>query len=256
MTYQHLVITRLTIKLFYERFSPQWLEERLRLFRTYCVPSMVEQTSDQYEWIILCDETTDPGFLKEVEESHAQVPQLRVVHTSQEREVHIPDAIGPLIKPSTETLITTRLDGDDSFNAKTIAVVQDYAGAFARSANRTLVLDFPLGYRYDERNRRLYEVFWLYSPFASLFEKLRPGKRFQNVYRNHHRLHLFNPAHFDLSIPAWLQIIHGRAEQRSGTAIEPGNRDSAIRDTDFEIDPAEVGDLFGLNVAEHASTSD
>ena len=224
MTYQHLVITRLTIKLFYERFSPQWLEERLRLFRTYCVPSMVEQTSDQYEWIILCDETTDPGFLKEVEESHAQVPQLRVVHTSQEREVHIPD-------------------------------VQDYAGAFARSANRTLVLDFPLGYRYDERNRRLYEVFWLYSPFASLFEKLRPGKRYQNVYRNHHRLHLFNPAHFDLSIPAWLQIIHGRAEQRSGTAIEPGNRDSAIRDTDFEIDPAEVGDLFGLNVAEHASTS-
>ena len=80
--------------------------------------------------------------------------------------------------------------------------------------------------------------------------KLRPGKRFRNVYRNHHRLHLFSPAHFDLSIPAWLQIIHGRAEQRSGTAIEAGNRDSAIRATDVEVDPAEVGNMFGIDLAE------
>ena len=46
MKLQHLVITRLTIKLFYDEFSPDWLEERLRLFRTYCVPSMADQTSE------------------------------------------------------------------------------------------------------------------------------------------------------------------------------------------------------------------
>jgi hypothetical protein len=254
MNFQHLVITRLTIKLFYEAFSPQWLEERLRLFHTYCVPSMAEQTSDEYEWLILCDETTDPGFIRGVEESRSLVPQLRVVYTSKEREVHIPDALGPLIKADTELLITTRLDGDDCFHAETIAVVQGYAGAFARSSNRSWVLDFPRGYRYDERNRRLYEVFWMYSPFASLFEKLRPGKRFLNVYRNHHRLHLFSPAHFDLSIPAWMQVIHGRAEQRSGTAIESGNRDSAIRATDFEVDPAEVGKVFGVSPADSTTS--
>jgi Putative rhamnosyl transferase len=255
MKYRHLVITRLTIKLFYDRFSPEWLEERLRLFRTYCVPSMAEQTSDAHEWIVLCDETTDPGFIREVEESRAQVPQLRVVYTSKERDVHIPDALSALIGTNTEVLITTRLDGDDSLHAGALAAVQDYAGAFAESSNRSWVLDFPLGYRYDERNRRLYEVFWMYSPFATLFEKLRPGKKHMNVYRNHHRLHLFSPAHFDLSIPAWLQVIHGRAEERSGTAISSGNRDSAIRDSDFEVDPAEVGGVFGVDLEEGAAPS-
>ena len=255
MKSQHLVITRLTIKLFYDRFTPQWLDERLRLFRTYCAPSMAEQTGDDYEWIILCDETTDAGFVKAVEENRSLVPQLRVVYTSKERDVNISDALTPLIKADTELLITSRLDGDDSLHAETISVVQHYAGAFAQSSPRSWVLDFPLGYRYDEREGRLYEVFWMYSPFASLFEKLTPGKRFKNVYRNHHRLHLFSPAHFDLSIPAWLQVIHGRAEERSGTAIGAGNRDSAIRPTDFEIDPAEVGKVFGVNVAELSAAS-
>ena len=253
MKLQHLVITRLTIKLFYDEFSPEWLEERLRLFRTYCVPSMADQTSEEYEWIILCDETTDPGFVKRVEESRSLVPQLRVLYTS-ERGGGIPDVVSPTIKGDTELLVTTRLDGDDSLHAETVAVVQAYAGAFARSSNRTWLLNFPYGYRYDEVDRRLYAVYWLYSPFSSLFEKLRVGKKFENVYRNHHKLHLFNPAHFDLSLPAWMQVIHGHADRLSGTAVA-GNRMSGIRSTDKEVDPAEVGEVFGMNLAETGSPS-
>src|SRR5262245_26598680 len=71
MNIQHLVITRLTIKLFFDSFSPQWLEGRLRLLRTYCVPSMAGQTNDAFEWLILCDEDTDPGFVRAVEESRS-----------------------------------------------------------------------------------------------------------------------------------------------------------------------------------------
>src|SRR4051812_19883543 len=144
MKLQHLVITRLTIKLFYDEFSPDWLEERLRLFRTYCVPSMADQTSDEYEWLILCDETTDPEFVKRVEESRSLVPQLRVLYTSK-RGGGIPDVVSPTIKADTELLVTTRLDGDDSLHAETVAVVQEYAGAFARSSNRTWLLNFPWG---------------------------------------------------------------------------------------------------------------
>jgi Putative rhamnosyl transferase len=253
MKLQHLVITRLTIKLFYDEFSPEWLEERLRLFRTYCVPSMADQTSEEYQWLILCDETTDPGFVKSVEESRSLVPQLRVLYTSK-RGGGIPDVVRPTIHADTELLVTTRLDGDDSLHAETVAVVQAYAGAFARSSNRTWLLNFPYGYRYDEVDRRLYAVYWLYSPFSSLFEKLRVGKRFENVYRNHHKLHLFNPAHFDLSLPAWMQVIHGHADRLSGTAVA-GNRMSGIRSTDKEVDPAEVGEVFGMNLAETGSPS-
>ena len=246
MKLQHLVITRLTIKLFYDEFSPEWLEERLRLFRTYCVPSMAGQTSEEYEWLILCDQTTDPEFVKRVEESRSLVPQLRVLYTSKHGG-GIPDVVSPTVKPDTELLVTTRLDGDDALHTETVAVVQEYASAFARSSNRTWLLNFPWGYRYDEGDRRLYEVYWMYSPFSSLFEKLRAGKRFENVYRNHHRLHLFSSAHFDHSLPAWMQVIHGRADELSGTA-PAGNRMSAVKASDVEVDPAEVGEAFGVSL--------
>ena len=133
---------------------------------------------------------------------------------------------------------------------RTIESVQSYVDAFAGSGNRSWLLDFPRGYRYDETSGRLYESFWMSSPFSSLFEKLRSGKRPQNVYRNHHRLHLFSPTHFDLSIPAWMQVIHGRATERSGQAVSGGNRDSAISSMDIEVDPIEVADTFGAKLAD------
>ena len=250
MKLQHLVVTRLTVKLFYEGFSRDWLEERLRLFRTYCVPGMAAQTIDDYQWLILCDEDTDRDFVESIEETRSLMPQLHVASTSKEHGVQILDAVSPFIEADTELLITTRLDGDDSLHSETIESVQSYADAFARSANQSWLLDFPRGYRYDETSGRLYESFWMSSPFSSLFEKLRPGRAPKNAYRNHHKLHLFSPTHFDLSIPAWMQVIHGRAEERSGQAVSSGNRDSAISRLDVEVDSAEVADTFGAKLAD------
>ena len=84
MKLQHLVVTRLTMKLFYEDFSPEWLEERLRLFRTYCVPGMAAQTVDDYQWLVLCDEETDPEFVEQVGESRSLLPQLHVARHLEE----------------------------------------------------------------------------------------------------------------------------------------------------------------------------
>ena len=248
MKVQHLVVTRLTVKLFYDSFSPDWLEERLRLFRTYCVPGMAAQTNSDFEWVILCDEETDPEFVAKVEEIRSLVPQLRVAKTSQARDVQIPGAVGTVLDDDTELLITTRLDGDDLLHRETIESVRSYVDAFARSPHRSWILDFPRGYRYDEPNGRLYETFWMFGPFTSLFEKLRAGKAPRNAYRNHHRLHLFSPTHFDLSIPAWMQVIHGVAEERSGEARSAGNRDSKIGQHDVEVDARQAAAPFGAKL--------
>ncbi len=251
MKLQHLVVTRLTVKGLYDDFSRDWLEERLRLFRTYCVPGMAAQTIDDYQWLILCEEDTDPDFVEQVEESRSLLPQLDVGSTSAEKGVNIPRAVESFIKADTELLITTRLDGDDSLHTRTIESVQSYVDAFAASGNRSWLLDFPHGYRYDEPSGRLYESFRMYFGFSSLFEKLRSGKRPKSVYRNHRRLHLYSPAHFDLSIPAWMQVIHGRAREQSGQAVSTGNRQSAISSMDVEVDPVEVADTFGAKLVTH-----
>ena len=243
------MVTRLTVKQFYDSFSRDWLDERLRLFRTYCVPGMAAQTSPAFDWVILCDEDTDPTFIAEVEESRSVVPQLRVAKTSQARDVQIPGAVGTVLNDDTELLITTRLDGDDLLHRETVESIQAYVDAFAASSHQSWILDFPRGYRYDEPTGRLYETFWMFNPFTSLFEKLRPGKAPRNAYRNHHRLHLFSPTHFDLSMPAWMQVIHGAADERSGEARSAGNRDSKVGQHDVEVDVQQGGAPFGAELA-------
>lgn len=249
MKVQQLVVTRLTVRLFYDAFAPEWLDERLRLFRTYCVPGMSSQTRSDYRWLVLCDETTDEKFVESIREFSSIVPQLRVVLTSRDRGVDIPDAIATAIDEDTEILVTTRLDGDDSLHEETIAVVEDYVEPFMGSEDGRWLLNFPCGYRYDEQDRRLYDCYWLNSPFAAMFERLRPGKGFYSVFQNHHRLHLDTPVHFDQSIPAWIQTIHGRApaSQDGGTAVAAGNRSSNVKKSDIEVDLAELRG-FGVDV--------
>jgi hypothetical protein len=249
--FQHLVVTRLTVKLWYDDFSPEWLADRLRLFRAYCVPGMAAQTLDSYSWLILCDETTDADFIDDVQESASQVPELRVAATSQERDVRIPAAVAPSVEDDTELLITTRLDGDDCFHAEMIATVQSYVEAFSRSPSNRWVLDFPRGYRYDERSRRLYARYKANSPYASMFEKLRPGERVRTAYGNLSKLHLKTPVHYDVSIPGWIQVIHGLAKSTtpgSGTVLTGGNIGTTVSEGDIEVDPTEIEGSFGVDL--------
>jgi hypothetical protein len=255
MKVQHLVLTRYTVKgLFYDDFSPQWLEERLRLFRTYCVPGMERQTAKDFTWLIFCDETTDPAYVDEIRASAASVPQLRIAPTSRERRIRLPEAVAPFIDDDTDVLITTRLDTDDSLNTGSVAAIQGYLTGFLASPYGKWMVTFPRGYRYDESTGRLFACYWPHCPFMSMFERLRPGsKKFRGVYkRNHHKLHLDTPVHFDESIPEWLQVIHGVAAStapRSGTVLTGGNWGTTVGKDDLEVELAELDAQFGVDLS-------
>jgi hypothetical protein len=255
MKFQHLVLTRYAQKMFYHDFSREWLEDRIRLFSSYCVPSLENQTLGTYSWLVFCDETIERDYTERILASADQVPQLRmIVPTSRERGIKLPEAIPRLVEEDTDVLITSRLDTDDSLHSEAIATIQSYLHAFTRSPYDAWALNFPRGYRYDETSGRLYAAYWAHGGFMSVFEKLRVGK--QKVLTAHHRphprLHHHMPLHFDESIPAWLQVIHGLAEStefRGGVALTSGNRSSQIRRTDVEVDRTEIENGFNVDLA-------
>ena len=55
-------------------------------------------------------------------------------------------------------------------------------------------------------------------------------------------------------MPAWIQVIHGRAESTDpealkGIALTGGNRRSEVQeDTDYEVDPAAIAPEFGWDL--------
>jgi hypothetical protein len=253
---QHLVLTRYAQKgLFYDDFSSDWLDDRLRVFTEYCVPSMAQQAAGDFSWLVFCDETIDPDYLKAIEESAAAVPQFQLVLTSFANRVALPESIRPLLHEDTEVLVTTRLDNDDGLHKEAIAALESYLPAFVNSPYPRWVVNFPSGYRYEAETGRAYAAVWLHGAFMTLFEKVRPGERkFLNIYKvRHNWLHHTMPLHFDESIPAWLQVMHGLAEstdERSGFALTGGNLQSKVRpDIDIGIDPAEIEAGFGVNLS-------
>jgi Putative rhamnosyl transferase len=255
--YQHLILTRYTMKgLFYEDFSRDWLDERLQIFRQYCVPGIADQTREDFSWLVFCDESTDSDYVEAVEESTSLVPQLRVVLSSHERGIQLRKAMMPLVEDDTEVLITTRLDTDDTLHEEAIAVLQSYLAAFVGSPHERFVVNFPRGYRFEDPTGRLYACYWPHGPFMTLFQKIRPASRkFYNLYwERHNWLHHIMPLHFDESIPGWLQVIHGLAEStepgRRGQVVKAGNRESVVKeDIDIEVDPGEAGTAFGVDLS-------
>jgi hypothetical protein len=256
---QHLILTRYAQKgLWYDDFSSDWLDDRLRYFREFCVPSMAQQVADDFSWLVFCDETVDRDSLDAIEESAAAVPQFKLVLTSRDKGIALPEAVRPLIDDDTEVLVTTRLDNDDGLHREAIAVLHSYLPAFVNSPQPRWLVNFPRGYRYEAATGRAFSAVWLHGAFMSLYEKVRPGQReFRNIYKvRHNWLHHTMPLHFDESIPAWLQVIHGLAEStgyRSGMALTGGNRESLVKsDVDIEVAPAEIEGAFGIKAGGEA----
>src|SRR5262245_57155245 len=255
MKCQHLVVTRYTvIGWAYRDFSQDWLEQRLRLFRTYCVPSMAQQQVEDFTWVVGCDKTTDPEYVAAIEESAALVPQLRVVETSFKPRLKLRAAMRPLVEPDTDLLITTRLDNDDALHRVALSTVHDYIKPFVHSGHAAWALHFPRGYRYDEGSNRLYSAYWLNSPFVTSFERLGEDKQsFWDLYNvPHTKVQMDLPFHNDESIPGWMQVIHGRAESTqpetlSGVALTSGNRRSEITREDLEVELMEA-EAFGVEL--------
>ena len=256
MKHQHLVVTRYTVKGWaYDEFSPEWLAERVRVFREYCVPSMERQSAD-FTWLVLCDESTDPDYVEEIRAAASGIPSFAVATTSPERKIWIRQALATMVDPSADLLLTTRLDNDDALHEDALRAVQEYIEPFDHSSLSKLLVRFPRGYRYDEPSRKLFSSYWMDSPFITLFERLGGnGGEARGVYlAQHPKIHLEVPTHSEESIPAWIQVIHGRAESTEpealkGVALTGGNRRSEVQeDTDYEVDPAAVAPEFGLEL--------
>ena len=134
MKHQHLVVTRYTVKGWaYDEFSPEWLEERVRVFREYCVPSMERQSAD-FTWLVLCDESTDPDYVEEIRAAASGISSFAVVSTSPERKIWIRQALASMVDPSADLLLTTRLDNDDALHEDALRAVQEYIEPFDHSS--------------------------------------------------------------------------------------------------------------------------
>lgn len=205
--FQHLLLTRFNVRIFSDRGTdPDWLRHRFRFFETVCVPSVLEQTTRAFRWLLFCDAET-PGWALE---------KLRVL-VGDDSRVTLAFVIGPesadqrwravatALRPETTHLITTRLDNDDGLSRTFLETVQhQFAGQDFEYVNLPAGHTCFLGRIYRWRDES--------NPFLSLIERIdgRASGAQTVMARAHQRV---KHAHVVRQVecgPAWLQMIHGQ----------------------------------------------
>ncbi len=207
-SFTHLILTRFNVRVdaAWSRAGsdPAWLEHRFGLFDRYCLPSVAGQTEKGFRWLIFFDTQTPEPFRSRAEALGAE-PFIRPVFIERFDPALVDAAVRSAIEPGSERLVTTRLDNDDALSLDHVARVRGHVGG-----QDLAFINFDRGYILRD-DGRLYEHRHRSNAFASLIERIEPGKPPRTVWAwQHMEIALGGPVIHDPGPPAWLQIVHGR----------------------------------------------
>ncbi|KKB11798.1 hypothetical protein VE25_11405 [Devosia geojensis] len=180
------------------RARPKWLQRRVELFESYCLPSLRAQTERNFHWIIYFD-TESPSWLRDrilAWQTLAPIqPFFRTAVSDAERVADIRAVVG---QPADE-LLTTNIDNDDGLSIDFVE----------RLAN----------YRRRQERCALYFEFGLIKSEQRLYLQRDPDNAFCSVLETwdvpltcwaaaHNELGRLIPQATIGGAPAWLQVIH------------------------------------------------
>lgn len=200
----HIILTRYNVPikgLSRNNLDISWLESRRQLFFRYCVPSILDQTCQDFVWLILFDAATPKSELQHI--SDALPSNARIALTSDPVSPRsLREMLGKAGVTARRPLLTTRLDNDDAIAQSFVERVQDAARRC--KATSATALNMPFGFQVWAG--RLYLLFDSNNAFLSLLE---PGDEYQTVLGTAHR-QITDVAHLRQAWggPKWLQVVH------------------------------------------------
>lgn len=212
-TFKHIIITRFNLPQRWNAdkqgktvLDSEWLKERFELFEKFCLPSIIAQTSQNFEWWVYFDINTDNLFKKRIESIEREYKNFKpkFEHSYEAFEANMPKDISQyLVDVEIDWLITTRLDNDDMLARNTVKLLQKNF-----SFNNTL-LEIPYGYTLELiKTPKLRKVHSELNPFISYIENIKEGKFVRSVYYYQHS-EWKDVSRINVSKkPQWVQIIH------------------------------------------------
>jgi N-acetylglucosaminyl-diphospho-decaprenol L-rhamnosyltransferase len=181
------------------RAKEGWLRERVELFERYCLPSLVNQTTKDFRWIVYLDPES-PDWLLDRMAVHARngvlVPVLRESVSTSE----LLEDIRGVVAREEPVLITTNVDNDDGVAKdflERIQAVPHQDGRVAVYVTEGLV----------RSSTRLYRLTYARNAFNSVRESWSEPVTSWSEW--HTELGEKMPVIEIGRDPGWLQVIHG-----------------------------------------------
>lgn len=198
----HFVLTRFNVRSFYHASEPtdEWLRERLRLFRRYCLPALTGQSSSQFLWLVFLDDLSPHWFRQEIEKD-ARGRFETVYVTGDFTSATVSDAVAA--RTDTPYILTTRVDNDDAVSRDFVQTIQK---CFQRQDFEFINLVNGAQYAGGKAYLRPYTK----NPFLSLVESVGAATPETVFVEHHYRVDERGPVrNVRTAHPMWLQVIHG-----------------------------------------------
>ena len=214
--FQHFIITRFNLKnADWTKdknsgtiLNKQWLDFRYNLFVKYCLPSLKNQTNQNFIWLVYFDINT-PKKYKEINKKISRDFKNFIPVYKASNKLFLKELSSDILKVSKNIynyFITTRIDNDDAFHLNTINVIQNQFSNQERQ-----LINLPLIYSLNLKNKLLRKRIALSNPFISLIE-LNKTNKLETVFKKNHYEWQYQNNVFNLEDNEvyCLQIIHNR----------------------------------------------
>ncbi len=211
MSMQHIIITRFNIPMVehtedkngQKTQTDAWMEERFALFEKFCMPSIMAQTNQNFQWVVLFGAHTSQQWrdhITAIEERYDRFTPLFMDHPN------IAEPINELVTDTTKKVLTTRLDNDDALHKEYVEVIQK--NAESKQDNCFLLFRFGYSFNGEMAVVRSHK----YNPFSTFIECINDERApIQTAYCSRHgRTHEVAPLHYIKERPFWLVGIHDR----------------------------------------------
>lgn len=213
--FYHYILTRFNLLLWRKDKegnkvrSKAWLEHRFLLFEKYCLPSIVNQTCKEFEWIVLFDSKTPENFKEKIRELQTKCPQLKPVFVEPERGCYFAEIfrkeVSIRLTKGAGRLLTTYLDNDDALD---IHFVEDIQKRAAELPNGTIIY-YTDGYQFFTDYKYLMKIHYPRNHFASVVEDVSEMKTIYG-YGSHYYIDKIPGAKIEYvkNLPMWCEVIH------------------------------------------------
>lgn len=211
---QHFILTRFNLLIFnkdkggHNVRSTSWLAHRFDLFERYCLPSLKNQTCQDFEWIVLFDNTTPENFKERITNWQKECLQLKPVYVRPEGGQYFPQVFRDEVvkRLNGEWVLTTYLDNDDAFD---IHFVEDIQSRVAELPDGTFIT-YDNGYQYFTDYNYVMCIRYPRNHFMSVIEEA--GIRVKTIYGygSHYYIDRIPNARIEhvKNLPMWCEVIH------------------------------------------------
>lgn len=218
----HFILTRFNLPLWRTDKNgnaihrDSWLDDRIYLFETYCLPSVKKQSCQNFIWVLLADAETPDNYKEKFRHYSEEFHQIKFFFLKRQYAYKFAEAFRQIVcrllqeqgAKSEDMCLTTYLDNDDVIAANYIGDIQERA----QECRYGTFLSYDYGYQYFTELSVTTRIKYPNNHFMTLVEAANSVRTCYG-YGSHFLLEKNNIAsviHVDSKKhPMWMEIIHG-----------------------------------------------